>query len=130
MSSTSNTTELYRKKGILSFKSSLGRMMVFSLMFFTFVPVTILSIVLYLDGKEGIDEVIHNIVINNAETKSDHISTLFTEAADQINTLAADAKEIPLYIDLAKSAPEEYGRFQEYLGTTKYTTITQLVKNR
>ena len=126
--STHSNQELFRKKGILSFKSSLGRMMVFSLMFFTFVPVTILSIVLYIDGREGIDEVIHNIVVNNAETKSEAISTVFEDGRAQIMELAKDERMVNTFSDITAEAPEDFSELMRYLRTEKYRGKTDGIR--
>ncbi|MDY0287155.1 MAG: hypothetical protein RBR21_13570, partial [Bacteroidales bacterium] len=120
MSTSGKQSELFPKKGIISFKSSLGRMMVFSLMTFTILPVLILSTVLYIDGKNGISEVSHNVVINNAATKSAIISRVFQNTKDMLEAMANDEGLATRITRIRTAAPTDPKGWIEYLETPDY----------
>jgi len=124
MSTSGKQSELFPKKGIISFKSSLGRMMVFSLMTFTILPVLILSTVLYIDGKNGISEVSHNVVINNAATKSAIISRVFQNTKDMLEAMANDEGLATRITRIRTAAPTDSYGWIEYLETPDYNDLT------
>lgn len=125
MSSFGKNSDLFQKKGILSFKSSLGRMMVFSLMLFTFIPVAILSSVLYVDGRDGIDEVIHNVVQDYAEKKSADVEQVFITTKSHLESFTQDRITNGMVALLIQRAPEQHDDFQQYVNSDVYRSATR-----
>ncbi len=123
MNKIGKNSDLFQKKGILSFKSSLGRMMFFSLLLYTFIPVGVLSFVLYVDGKEGIDNVIHNIVINYAERKSNEVSEIFSISKTQLESYTTDEACINSFKTIIQEAPASYEEFVQYVDSDTYQRL-------
>lgn len=128
MSASGKSDNLVNKKGLLTFHSSLGKIMFFSLLFFTIIPVMILSIVLYVDGSDGIDEVIHNIIINNSETKSEAISELMLQTSTRIEEMASDQELIDLFNNISHLAPQKQNELIPFLQSPQYNTLVNKIQ--
>ena len=127
MSASGISDNLVHKKGLLTFRSSLGKMMFFSLLFFTIIPVMILSVVLYIDGSDGIDEVIHNIIINNSETKSEALSELMLQTSARLEAMASDQELIDLFSNISNLAPEKQDELIPFLHSSQYNKLVNLL---
>ncbi|MBT3209807.1 MAG: response regulator [Bacteroidetes bacterium] len=117
----------------ISFINGLGKLILSLLLGFSVIPIAILSYIIYLDGKSGMEKVIDNNLKVISALKAENLDLYFAKVLSDVETKAGRKDYINFFMtlndDFGKKKAEFYNFNEHEIANSKYLNIDNEFKD-